>query len=164
MSTDLGRLGHRDVGCNACDHRDRPSTRRPRHRPCPGQRGRTGRPATRRNVNALVLRLARENPESGYRRIHGELADLGVKVAASTVWQILKTSGIDPARYDGPGRPGRSSCAPRPGRPGLGLLHSRLARQDSGLCPDRDRARDPADPHPRSHPASNRRPDHATGP
>jgi hypothetical protein len=33
----------------------------------------------------------------GYRRSHGELAGLGVKVAASTVWQILKTSGIDPA-------------------------------------------------------------------
>src|ERR1039457_6020035 len=56
------------------------------------KRGRTGRPATRRNVKALVLRLARENPEWGYRRIHGELAGLGVKVAASTVWQILKTS------------------------------------------------------------------------
>src|ERR1035437_6443563 len=53
-------------------------------------RGKTGRPATRRNVRALVLRLARENPEWGYRRIHGELAGLGVKVAASTAWEILK--------------------------------------------------------------------------
>jgi putative transposase len=68
------------------------------------RRGRTGRPATRRNVKALVLRLARENPEWGYRRIHGELAGLGVKIAASTVWEILKTSGIDPAprRRTGP--------------------------------------------------------------
>jgi putative transposase len=49
-------------------------------------RGRTGRPATRRNIKALVLRLARENTEWGYRRIHGELAGLGVAVAASTVW------------------------------------------------------------------------------
>ena len=61
-------------------------------------RGRTGRPATRRNIRALVLRLARENPGWGYRRIHGELAGLGVKVAASTVWEILKANGIDPAR------------------------------------------------------------------
>jgi putative transposase len=60
-------------------------------------RGRTGRPATRRNVRALVLRLARENPEWGYRRIHGELAGLGMKIAASTVWEILKKAGIDPA-------------------------------------------------------------------
>ena len=50
--------------------------------------GRTGRPATRRNIRALVRRLARENPGWGYRRIHGELAGLGIKVAASTVWEI----------------------------------------------------------------------------
>ena len=60
-------------------------------------RGRSGRPATRRNIRALVLRLARENPGWGYRRIHGELAGLGVKVAASTAWEILKKAGIDPA-------------------------------------------------------------------
>ena len=59
--------------------------------------GRTGRPATRRNIRALVLRLARENPVWGYCRIHGELAGLGVKIAASTVWEILKKAGIDPA-------------------------------------------------------------------
>jgi len=50
----------------------------------------------------LVLRLARENPTWGYRRIHGELARLGVTIAASTVWTILKTAGVDPA-------PGRNS-------------------------------------------------------
>jgi hypothetical protein len=60
-------------------------------------RGKTGRPATRRNIRVLVLRLARENPGWGYRRIHGELASLGAKVAASTVWEILKKAGIDPA-------------------------------------------------------------------
>jgi putative transposase len=60
-------------------------------------RGKTGRPATRRNIKALVLRLTRENPGWGYRRIHGELAGLGVKVAASTAWEILKNAGIDPA-------------------------------------------------------------------
>jgi putative transposase len=60
-------------------------------------RGKTGRPATRQNIKALVLRLARENPEWGYRRIHGELAGLGLKVAASTTWEILKNAGIDPA-------------------------------------------------------------------
>jgi transposase len=61
-------------------------------------RGRTGRPSTRRNIQALVRRLACENPGWGYRRIHGELAGLGVKVAALTVREVLKASGINPAR------------------------------------------------------------------
>ena len=55
-------------------------------------RGKTGRPATRRNIKALVLRLARENSGWGYRRIHGELAGLGVGVSASTVWEIMRES------------------------------------------------------------------------
>jgi putative transposase len=74
-----------------------------RRRWAAGPKRRTGRPATRRNIKALVLRLARENPGWGYRRIHGELAGLGVNVAASTVWEILKANGIDPApRRTGP--------------------------------------------------------------
>jgi putative transposase len=64
--------------------------------------GKTGRPATPRNIKALVRRLARENPGWGYRRIHGEMAGLGVNVAASTVWEILKASGIGPARQSRP--------------------------------------------------------------
>ncbi|MET8311992.1 hypothetical protein [Micromonospora sp. NPDC005173] len=58
---------------------------------------RPGRPRTLRCVRALVLRLAQENPSWGYRRLHGDLLVLGVKVAASTVWEILKKAGIDPA-------------------------------------------------------------------
>ena len=58
---------------------------------------RPGRPRTIRSIRLLVLRLARENPTWGYRRIHGELLVLGIKVAASTVWQILKDARIDPA-------------------------------------------------------------------
>ncbi len=56
-----------------------------------------GRPPTVRSIRTLVLRLARENNGWGYRRIHGELLVLGVKVAASTVWEILTDAGIDPA-------------------------------------------------------------------
>ena len=68
------------------------------------RRGRCGRPPVHRNIRSLVLRLARENESWGYRRIHGELAGLGITVAPSTVWQILKSAGIDPApRRDGPG-------------------------------------------------------------
>ena len=58
----------------------------------------------RRDVRSVVLRLARENESWGCRRIHGELAGLGIAVAPSTVWQILKDAGISPApRRDGPG-------------------------------------------------------------
>jgi putative transposase len=56
-----------------------------------------GRPPVAPSIPALVLRMARENPTWGYRRIHGELVGLGHHVAASTVWMILKTAGIDPA-------------------------------------------------------------------
>ncbi|MEV0408340.1 integrase core domain-containing protein [Actinoallomurus sp. NPDC050550] len=58
---------------------------------------RPGRPPTVRSIRALVLRLVRENPQWGYRRVHGELLVLGVKVAASTVWDILQDAGIEPA-------------------------------------------------------------------
>jgi transposase InsO family protein len=58
---------------------------------------RRGRPRTVRSVRALVLRLVADNPSWGYRRVHGELLTLGITVAASTVWEILREAGIDPA-------------------------------------------------------------------
>jgi putative transposase len=83
---------------------------------------RPGRPPIGPPIRALVLRMARENPRWGYRRIQGELAGLGHSVAASTVWTILKNAGLDPAprragptwRQSSPRRPTRSSPSTSP--------------------------------------------------
>jgi transposase len=67
------------------------------------RRRRIGRPSTHSTIKKLVLRLAKENPRWGHRRIQGELTRLGHHIAASTVWKILNTEGIDPApRRRGP--------------------------------------------------------------
>jgi putative transposase len=60
-------------------------------------RHRPGRPSTVSETRAAIVRFAQQNPTWGYRRIHGELARVGITIAASTVWSILKTAGIDPA-------------------------------------------------------------------
>jgi putative transposase len=56
-----------------------------------------GRPRTSSGISELVLRFARENATWGYRRIHGELVGLGITLAPSTVWAILRRHGIEPA-------------------------------------------------------------------
>jgi putative transposase len=56
-----------------------------------------------RSIARIAVRLARENPLWGYRRIHGELTKLGAAFAPSTVYEILRAAGIDPApRRSGP--------------------------------------------------------------
>ena len=78
---------------------------------------------------------------------------LGVKIAASTAWEILKNAGIDPrAAAD------RACLVPVPALtsrsgPGGRFLYSRPARRHPGLRPGSVRTRDPAHPHPRSHAA-----------
>jgi putative transposase len=67
------------------------------------KRRKPGRPPTVQSIARLALRLAQENSLWGYRRIHGELTKLGLAVARSTVWEILRAAGIDPApRRSGP--------------------------------------------------------------
>jgi transposase InsO family protein len=58
---------------------------------------RPGRPSAAVETRRTIIRFARENPTWGYRRIHRELARLGISIAASTVWATLKNAGIDPA-------------------------------------------------------------------
>jgi putative transposase len=57
---------------------------------------RTGRPPTPTELRLLVLRLDTENPSWGYRRIHGEIRRLGHRIAAATVWKILRDAGREP--------------------------------------------------------------------
>jgi len=76
-----------------------------RHHAARSRPRRPGRPRTVSSIRQLVLRLARENPSWGYRRIHGELLVLGIKTAASTVG--------DPSRR--PDRPGARAYLNHPG-------------------------------------------------
>jgi transposase InsO family protein len=79
---------HRDLAARKWDYASR---RRP------------GRPSTGTSVKTLIIRMARENPAWGHRRIQGELARLGHAIAASTVWEVLHAAGIGPApRRAGP--------------------------------------------------------------
>ena len=59
--------------------------------------GRPGRPAAGQEIHDLVLRIARENPAWGYRRVHGELTRLGHQVSQATVRRILRARGCRPA-------------------------------------------------------------------
>ena len=72
-----------------------------------------GRPPAAPGIARLVVRLSKENPLWGYRRIHGELTKLGIAVAPSTVWEILRVAGIDAAP---PVRPDLAAVRARPGR------------------------------------------------
>jgi hypothetical protein len=78
-------------------------------------RRKPGRPSAGISVKTLIIRIARENPAWGHRRIQGELARLGHATAASTVWEILHAAGIDPA-------PRRADLAGVPGRPGAAII------------------------------------------
>ena len=64
---------------------------------------RRGRPSVPAGTVEIVLRLATENPTWGYRRIHGELATMGIGLAPSTVWTILRRHDLEPSpRRTGP--------------------------------------------------------------
>jgi transposase len=58
---------------------------------------RQGRPQTASEIETLVVRMAEENRDWGYRRIQGALANVGHEVARSTIAAILECHGIEPA-------------------------------------------------------------------
>lgn len=117
-----------------------------------------GPPSKTAALRALILRMARENDGWGYRRIHGELVGLGYRLAPSTVWQILKNAGIDPA----PREP-----IPATVPEGAGLLDHRLRPvpyqydlPETAVRPVLHRIR----PAPRPPGRRHRPPDRAVGP
>jgi putative transposase len=56
-----------------------------------------GRPRIDQEVADLVLRMARENESWGYKRIQGQLSNVGFRIGKSSVANILKAHGIEPA-------------------------------------------------------------------
>jgi putative transposase len=66
-----------------------------------------GRPPLESSLRSLIVRLARENPRWGYKRIVGELKGLGISVSATSVRKVLLEEGLQPApeRRDSSWRP-----------------------------------------------------------
>ncbi len=60
-----------------------------------------GRPPTSLDLEALILRLAKENPTWGYGKLEGELRKLGYVVGRSTIRDVLKRKRVPPARERG---------------------------------------------------------------
>jgi putative transposase len=56
-----------------------------------------GRPRAKDEIRQLVVRMATENRDWGYRRIQGALANLGREIARGTIANILKEHGLEPA-------------------------------------------------------------------
>jgi putative transposase len=60
-------------------------------------RRQAGRPRIDEETECLMVQMAKENPSWGYDRIAGALKNLGQKVSAQTVGNILRRHGISPA-------------------------------------------------------------------
>ena len=110
------------------------------------RRGR-GRPMTRRDVAALVVRMAVENPQWGHTRIRGALSNLGHEIARTTVKRTRHDHGIDPAPERSRRMPWKTFLQAHWGPHGLRSVHRRGAH--AGRAPAvpgllRDRAAVPS--------------------
>jgi len=77
-----------------------------RVRQCAKKGGTVGRPRTSKDLRKLILRMARENAQWGYRRIVGELRKLNLAISKSTVSRVLKDEQIYPEPGKGRSRTG----------------------------------------------------------
>src|SRR5262245_2720362 len=109
-------------------------------------RRRPGRPAVSEEIRELVLRLARENPRWGHKRIVGELAGVGVRVSATTVAKILRHSGVSPGRWSCPAQLARLLTCARRLDNRLRFLHCRDALARTPICALLPRTQQPACP------------------
>src|SRR5712692_4589338 len=107
----------------------RPSSTLPRKYDSSGKRG-PGRPRTAGEIEALVVRMAEENRDWGYRRIQGASSNLGHELAPSTIAEILEGHGIEPAPERSP--QSRSSMSMPNDNEGAASLHDR--RRAGSIC------------------------------
>ncbi|HEX5446920.1 MAG TPA: integrase core domain-containing protein [Pirellulales bacterium] len=83
VSPDTILRWHRELAAEKWNHTDKRKT--------------PGRPKISKEIEELVLPMAKENPTWGYDRIQGALANLGHEVSDTTVGNVLKAHGIEPA-------------------------------------------------------------------
>ena len=75
------------------------------------RRKQPGRPRVMAEISKLVVGMAKSNPRWGYTRIRGALSNLGHTVARSTIANILREHGIEPAPERGERTPWRTFLA-----------------------------------------------------
>ena len=83
----------------------KPRTYRSWMKPKEAKPRRPGRPGTAKATTDLVLRFALENLGWGYKRLHGELKKLGIRIGLTTIFDILKREGIHPVPDKGRRKP-----------------------------------------------------------